>query len=1073
VNPLIDIAFSRNRLVTMLLALILITGTFAYIRIAKESAPDVPIPIIYVSVVYEGISPEDAERLLVRPLERELQSIEGIDEMRAVAAQGFASIILEFTAGFDADQAELDVWQAVETAQAELPAAAEEPVVQEVNVALFPVLTVILSGPVSERALIDLAEEFKDRVEALPNVLEAEIGGAREQLLEVLVDSSTLESYGVPFEELLGQLQRNNQLVAAGSIDTGAGKLTLKVPGVIEDVEDVRSIPVKVAGDTVVTLGDVAAVRRGFKDPNGFARIDGQPAVALEIKKRIGANIIETVEAVRAVMEEGRQLIPESVSVTFLQDQSQEVRETLGDLQNNVIAAVLLVMIVTVATLGWRNALLVGLSIPGSFLAGIIVIWWLGYTLNIIVLFSLILVLGMLVDAAVVTTELADRWMAGGKAPAEAYLAAAKRMSWPIVASTLTTLCVFFPLLFWEGVVGEFMKFLPITVIIILTASLTMGLIFIPVLGSLIGRRNPRAEKEETALSAAESGKLEDLDSVTAFYVRMLRRLLRWPGATLLATLGLLVVAIAAYWLFGRGVEFFPDIEPRFVQVTVKARDNLSVYEKDRLVGEVGGAILDVGGVRHIYSRTIDQGAGGTEGLQAEQISADTIGILQLDLLEWDQRPRAARIIEEVRRRTAGIAGISITATEQEAGPAQGKPIQLRLFGSDTRTLEQAAGQVRALMDEIGGFTDVEDTTDVPGVEWRIAVDRESAARFGVDIATLGQAVQLLTQGLKLAEYRPEDAEDPVDIVVRFPAHERTLDGLSRLTVTTERGQTPITNFVTIEPAEKTGIIRRVDSSRVVTVEADVPEDVLPAEKTEQLRQALNATSLPEGVVARFVGQQEDIEEASNFLLLAFLSAVVLMFLVLVTQLNNIYQALVVMSAIVFSIAGVLIGLLLTDRPFGIVMGGLGVISLGGIVVNNNIVLIDTYNEMRKKGYDPEEAALRTGAQRLRPVFLTSINDVLGLMPLILGLNINLIGREIQYGAPSTQYWTELSTTVAGGLAFATFLTLMLTPCMLILGQRVHGGIMRRYSRWLEKRGNSRAEAAVGSDDWTGHGAGT
>jgi multidrug efflux pump len=1058
---LIESAFGRNRLVTILFVLILVTGAFAYFRIAKESAPDVPIPIIYVSVVYEGISPEDAERLLVRPLERELQSIEGVDEMRAVAAQGFASVTLEFTAGFDPDQAELDVRQAVETAQAELPLAAEEPVVQEVNVALFPVLTVILSGPVAERALIDLAEDFKDRIETLPTVLEVDIGGAREQALEILVDPSTLESYGVPFEELLARVQRNNQLVAAGSIDTGAGKLALKVPGVIEDVEDVRAIPVKVSGDTVVRLGDVAAVRRGFKDPPGFARIDGQPAVALEVKKRIGANIIETIEAVKALLEQSGPLIPDSVSVTFLQDQSQEVRETLGDLQNNVIAAVLLVMIVTVAMLGWRNALLVGLSIPASFLAGIIAIWWMGYTLNIIVLFSLILVLGMLVDSAVVTTELADRWMAGGKPPAEAYKEASKRMSGPILASTAITLCVFIPLLFWEGVVGEFMKFLPITVIVIMIASLAMGLIFIPVLGSLIGRRNPRPQKEETALSAAESGNLEDLDRVTGLYVGVLRRLLRWPATTLVATFALLAVAIAAYLFFGRGVEFFPEIEPRFVQVTVKARDNLSVYEKDRMVREVGDAILGVGGIRHIYSRTIDQGAQGAEGLQAEQISADTVGILQLDLLEWDQRPRAARIIEEVRQRTAGIAGVSITVTEQEQGPTQGKPIQLRLFGSDTAALEKAAGQARSLMSRIGGFTDVEDTTDVPGVEWRIAVDRESAARFGVDVATLGQAVQLLTQGLKLAEYRPEDSEEAVDIVVRFPAHERTLDGLSRLTIATERGQTPITNFVTIEPAEKTGIIRRVDTRRVVTVESDVAEDELPAEKVEEMRQALEQEGLPPGVEARFVGQQEDIDEASNFLLLAFVSAVLLVFLVLVTQLNNIYQALVVMSAIVFSIIGVLIGLLLTDRPFGIVMGGLGVISLGGIVVNNNIVLIDTYNEMRRKGRDSEDAALRTGAQRLRPVFLTSINDVLGLMPLILGLNVNLIAREIQYGAPSTQYWTELSTTVAGGLAFSAFLTLMLTPCMLVLGERVHEALTRRYSRWLEKRRSGGKTAAA------------
>ncbi|WEX10635.1 efflux RND transporter permease subunit [Chelativorans sp. AA-79] len=1044
-KSIIDAAFHRNRVVLILFALILLIGTYAYLAIPRESAPDVPIPIIYVSVPHEGISPEDAERLLLRPLETELQSIEGLDEMRSVAAQGYAAITLEFTAGFDADEAEQDVRQAVDRASAELPQTAEEPMVEEVNIALFPVLTVMLSGPISERALIDLAERLQDRLEALPDVLEADIGGDRDEVLEVLIDPTALESYGVPFSQLLATIERNNQLVTAGYIDTGAGRITLKVPGVIEDISDVRAIPLKVAGNAVVTVGDVAVVRRGFADPTGFARIDGQPAIALEVKKRIGANIIETVEAVKDVLDEAKGSMPASVSVTYLQDQSTEVRETLTDLQNNVITAILLVMIITVATLGWRNALLVGLSIPGSFLAGIIFLWWMGYTLNIIVLFSLILVLGMLVDAAVVTTELADRWMAGGKRPFDAYREAAKRMSWPIFASTLTTLCVFFPLLFWTGVVGEFMKFLPITVIAILTASLAMGLVFIPVLGGMIGKRNPRAQEEEKALAAAESGDLEDLDRVTRIYVSALRRLLRRPGLTLLGTFLLLVFAIVAYVFFGRGVEFFPEIEPRFIQVTVKARDNLSIHERDALVREVEETILGTEGIEHIYARTVG------EQMQQENVSADTIGILQLDLIEWEDRRRADEIIQEVRERTADIPGVRIAANEQEMGPGQGKPVQLHILGRDLQTMEQATAKVRSLMQDLGGFTDIEDDTAVPGVEWRINVDRESAARFGADVTTLGQAVQLLTQGLKLAEYRPPDVEDAVDIRVRFPAPERTLGSLSRLAVPTERGQTPITNFVTIDPAEKTGIINRVDAERVVTVEADVAEGVLPAEKTEQLRGAIEEAGLPGNVTVEFVGEQEDIAEAQNFLLGAFFAAVALMFLVLVTQLNNVYQALVVMSAIVFSIAGVLIGLLLTGRPFGIVMGGLGVISLGGIVVNNNIVLIDTYNEMRGKGHDAMDAAIRTGAQRLRPVFLTSINDILGLMPLVLGLNINLIHREIQYGAPSTQYWIELSTTVAGGLAFATFLTLMLTPCMLLLGHRAHERAGSFYRGWRQR----------------------
>ncbi|MFC6658361.1 efflux RND transporter permease subunit [Roseibium salinum] len=1007
------------------------------------------MPIIYVSVAYPGVSPEDAERLILRPLETELQSVEGVDELKAVAAQGYASVTVEFTAGFDADQAERDVRQAVDTASAELPEGAEEPVVQEVNVALFPVITVMLSGPLTERALIDVAEGLQTRLERLADVLEVDIGGARTEMLEILVDPTALETYAVPLDQLLATISRNNQLVTAGAIDSGAGKITLEVPGVIEDINDVSAIPVKASGSTVVTLGDVAVVRRSFEDPTGFARLDGEPAVALEVKKRIGANIIETTNEIRNVLEGEQDRMPESVRVTYLQDQSQEVRSTLGDLQNNVVMAVLLVMMVTVVTLGWRNSLLVGLSIPGSFLAGIIVLSWLGYTLNIVVLFSLILVLGMLVDAAVVTTELADRRLAGGYSPREAYRSAAKRMSWPMISATLTTLCVFFPLLFWTGVVGEFMKFLPITVIGILIASLAMGLIFIPVLGSLIGRRKPRQETEEKALSAAESGDLEDLDRVTSVYVSALRSLLAHPVLTLLAVLAFLILTIVAYGTFGRGVEFFPEIEPRFVQVTIKSRDNLSIYEMDERVAQVEEAILGTEGIEHIYSRTIDATSGGGAG----QTSADTIGTLQLDLLEWDQRRKASEIMAEVRERTAGITGVRISTTEQEMGPGQGKPIELRLTGSGLPELEEAAARVRQMMADIGGFTDVEDDTPVPGVKWQIRVDREKAARFGADVATLGQAVQLVTQGLKLAEYRPGDVEEAVDIRVRFPADERTLDQLSRLSIPTDRGQIPITNFVEIEPSERTGIINRHNAQRTVTIRSGVVPDALPANKTEDLRQALHSAELPAGVSWRFVGQQEEIDEAGRFLLGAFLTAIALMSVVLVAQLNSIYQALVVMSAIVFSITGVLLGLLVTNRPYGIVMGSLGVISLAGIVVNNNIVLIDSFNEMRAKGFDTFEAALRSGAQRLRPVFLTAINDILGLMPLVLGLNVDLINRQIQRGAPSTQYWIELSTTVAGGLAFATFLTLMLTPCMLLIGHRT--------SDWVGKRFRNRKKAAA------------
>ncbi|MDX1656830.1 MAG: efflux RND transporter permease subunit, partial [Candidatus Competibacteraceae bacterium] len=464
-KSVIEAAFDRTRTALLTLLFILISGSLAYMAIPKESDPDVAIPIIIVSMSYEGISPEDSERLLIRPMERELQSIEGIKEMTATAAEGYGNILLEFDAGFDADRALQDVREKVDIAKTQLPPGTEEPSVNEINVALFPVLTLILSGPVPERTLVALARDLQDRIEALPGVLEVDIGGDREELMEIVVDPLVMETYDITYEDLFNLIQRNNRLVAAGALDTGTGRIAVKVPGVIENVQDVLTLPVKVVGSTVVTFQDVAVVRRTFKDPEGFARVNGQPAVALEVKKRIGANIIETIEAIRGIVAERQDHWPASVQLALTQDKSEDIRTMLGDLQNNVISAVILVMIVIVAALGPRSAILVGLAIPGSFLAGILVLYTLGYTLNIVSLFSLILVVGMLVDGAIVVTELADRRMAEGLERHRAYAEAAKRMAWPIISSTATTLAVFVPLLFWPGVVGEFMKYLPITVV--------------------------------------------------------------------------------------------------------------------------------------------------------------------------------------------------------------------------------------------------------------------------------------------------------------------------------------------------------------------------------------------------------------------------------------------------------------------------------------------------------------------------------------------------------------------------------------------------------------------------------
>ncbi|MGO1233822.1 MAG: efflux RND transporter permease subunit [Marinobacter sp.] len=1011
-RALISAAMDRSRTTLLMFLFLVLGGTAAYQAIPKESNPDVTIPMIYVAMVLDGISPEDAERLLVRPMEQELRSLEGIKEMRSTSAEGHASVMLEFDAGFDPDKALQDVREKVDTARSKLPREADEPRVHEINVSLFPVLSIGLSGPLSERELITVARRLQDSIEGIPEVLEVDIGGDREDLLEIVVDPQVLESYGIDFDQLATLVSRNNQLVAAGSLDTGHGRMALKVPGVIENIEDVMSMPVKVNGDTVVTFGDVAMLQRTFKDPTGFARINGEPALVLEVSKRSGANIIETIEQVRGLVDQARPQLPDTLDIRYIMDQSDEVRDILFDLLNNVMTAIVLVIIVVIAAMGPRSAVLVGLTIPGAFLTGILVIWSMGLTLNIVVLFSLILVAGMLVDGAIVVSELADRNLGDGQPVREAWVNAASRMAWPVIASTATTLSVFVPLLFWPGVVGEFMKFLPMTVLICLIASLFMALVFLPVMGGISGGRRSRQQNEE--------------GRAMGFYRKILAILLGRPGLTLLGALVLIVLIYATYGRFNHGVEFFPSVEPDSVQVQVRARGDLSVWERDAIVQEVEQRLQNMPEVKALYARSMLS--------SDDQMAPDVIGVLQFQFDDWFTRRSASEILDDFARRTGDIPGVQLEFREQEDGPAQGKPVELLVSSNDSSELDAYVDQVAEKMREMGGFVDIEDDRSLPGIEWRLNVDREAAARFGTDVLSVGSAVRLVTNGLVLATYRPEDVRDEVDIAVRLPNNWRELDQLERQTINTSRGQVPLAQFVTLEPGDKTGTIVRVDGQRTVTIKSDVAADA----RMDVLLQQLQAEvpEPPQGVTLRVAGENEDQQQAANFLLSAFLVAIGLMVLILLTQFNSLYQTFLVLSAIVLSTAGVLLGLLLNGEPFGVVMVGMGIIALAGIVVNNNIILIDTFNQMKQEGMNAFDAALETGCLRFRPVLLTAITTVLGLMPMVLSVNVDLVSPSLGLGAPSTQWWTQLSSAIAGGLAFATFLTLLVTPVLLVLGER-------------------------------------
>jgi multidrug efflux pump len=1041
---MIALAMQRSRTVVLSLLVLLVGGIVAYATIPKEAEPDIEIPIVYVSIEHDGISPEDAERLLVRPVEQELRSIEGVKEMTANAYEGGANIHVEFDAGIDTKQALQDVREKVDLAQAKLPGETDEPTVQEVKMSRFdPMLVLNLAGDVPERSLTRIAKDLKEKFEALAGVLEVNLVGTREELMEVVVDPLAMESYGLDQAQIIQFVSRNNRLVAAGALHGSEGRFPVKVPGVFESAADVLDMPIKAVGERVVHFRDIAQVRRTYKDAESVARLNGKPALAIEVVQRSRANVIDTIAKVNAIVAEESAYWPADIEVVASRDKSKDVTDMLSELQNNVIAAVLLVFVVIIGILGIRSALLVGVAIPGSFLMGILLIGSFGVTINMMVLFALIMAVGMLVDGAIVVTEMADRRMAEGESRHDAYARAAIRMAWPIIASTCTTLAAFVPLALWPGTSGEFMKFLPITLIAVLSASLIMALLFVPTLGSIFGRTGANTEEARRNLSAAETGNLDEVVGVTGVYVQLLKRTLKRPWLNVAAVSGLLVAVYLAFFMFGKGVEYFPDVEQPFGMVDIRARGDLSTMERDKLVRQVEDRVLDMPEVEFLYAKTgsNDQGA------------EDQIGSLTLNYIDWEERRPADDILAEIRERTKDLVGIRIETRKPDSGPPMGKPIRIEFSSRFHDQLDSAVARVRAHLEDNQAIVNIEDSRPLPGIEWQIKVDRAEAARFGADISLVGAMVQLVTNGIKIGEYRPDDSDDEIDIRVRYPASSRNLSQIDELRIPTEQGQVPISTFIDRVPAQKVGMIRRTDMRRTLTIDADVAAGVLVDDVVRGLKTSVPELAIDPRVSWSFRGSTEDQQEDMDFLRGAMLMALAIMAIILVTQFNSIYQAGLILTAVLFSTGGVLLGHLFMGKPFGVIMSSVGVITLAGIVVNNNIVFIDTYNVLRNRGERPFDAILRTCAIRLRPVLLTTVTTIVGLMPMVLGVNINLIDRHVAIGAPSSQWWTQLASSVAGGLAFATILTLWLTPSLLM----IQANVLRQ---WKERQ-SLRSEASI------------
>ena len=1027
----IDTAVSRSRTTLSIFVAVMLTGFGSYLSIPVELNPDVEVPIIITTIIHEGISPEDAERLLAKPTEVELKSLDGITQISSFSSENAATIITEFDISFESKTALSDVREAVNRAKAKFPANTEEPLMQEVSAAGLPVVQIAIGGEgVPERVLLRVAEQLQREIEILPPILEAVMVGNREELLEAEIDPGKLETYGIPNSAIVNSVMSNNRLIPAGQVDTGHGSFSVKVPGLIENAEDLFNLPLASTDLGVLTVSDIAEVRRTFKDATRYSYSNGSASISLNVNKRKGANLVESMEQIDAVVERIRPTLPPSVTLSYINNTAPLVLEQNLGLQGNMATAMVLVLIVVIASVGVRSGLIVTLAVPFSFFFAFIIISLLGFTYNFMVIFGLLLGLGMLIDGAIVMVEYADRKMAEGLNSLDAYKAAVDRMFWPIMASTATTLAAFLPIMFWPGVSGQFMSYLPITVFAVLIGSLFYALLFAPTIGALIGQGSAAAKAFAT--QSRNDGRVV-ATGITRMYEKSLQVAVKLPTTVFLLSIVTLVSIVWAYGRYGKGVEFFTGVEPSQTQIQVFARGNYSPAELRDIMLSVQERIYEVG-----YFKGIVMQSGTGQQLGGDQQTApDLIGYIFVEMTDRRERDLDGFEVENrYRQAIANLPGARAEVVSLEQGPPVGKEIQIELSGDELEPLFAEAARIRSFMEnEMTGLIDIDDTAPVPGIEWEIEVDRARAAMMGASMAEIGTAIQLMTNGVFMGDYRPNDSEEEVDIRIRYPAEYRGIEQMDTIRIATANGPVPISSFITRVAKPAVSSIQRVDGARVVYVRANPAPGVVASNKLIEIDQWLEENPPQRGVTAVFRGANEEQANSAAFLGKAFSLAMALMAILLVTQFNSYYQSLIILSSVLLSTAGVLLGLLTTGQTFSVILTGIGIVALSGIIVNNNIVLIDTFNYLKAKHTDwtLEEIIVQTGVQRLRPVFLTTFTTGFGLLPLAMHVSVDLINAEIEVGGPITSQWVSLASAIVFGLSFATILTLIVTPAMLAL----------------------------------------
>lgn len=1055
----------KNRVSVLVLALIIMgIGLYAYNVLPRESDPDITIPYVFVRTEYRGVSASDIETAITIKIEKKLKGLDKVKNVSSVSSQGLSQINIEFLPGTDIDEVLSKVKDKVDEAKNDLPTDLEsDPSVFEVNISEMPIVVYSLAGDCGPRTLKKIADDLKDDIEAVPGVLEAQITGGQEREIRVEVDPDKLAYYRIPITALQQSVVSENQNTSGGAITLGHGRFQVKVPGEFETPEEILSLVVATHGGKPIYLKDVATVVDGIKEETSRSRLNGVDSINISVKKRVGENIIFISEKIDTIVERASHTFPKNTTITKLMNKSKDIKAMVADLENNIISGLILVVIVLFIALGIRNALLVGLAIPFSMFLSFAVLHALGITLNMVVLFSLTLALGMLVDNAIVIIENIYRYMQQGVPRVEAAMQATGEVAWPVIGSTLTTVAAFFPMIFWPGIMGEFMKYLPITLIVTLASSLFVALVINPALCAFFMKTAPgkKRNKEISAQEMEAQGEkpIEIKGMVLNLYERVLVHALNHKICVLLASFVVLIFLFQVWMLrigIEKPVEFFPSIDPGAVYVNIAVPEGADLSFIDRTVKEVEIAISgsdsknyqqaialqthqnsdgssfmapsDINNIEHIFTRVV-QNAG------SSVFDSNLPNHIGIQFIDFENRTSPTKQdLEEIRRRVAPIAGVKITVDEQKEGPPTGPPINIEISGNNFNVLNKISQQMQTVLETVPNIKDIRDDYQggLPSVQ--IKIDRQKTALFGLTTSAIGFALKIAYNGLDVSTYY--EGDEDYDIVVKLAESDRHVtDVLHKLMIPTASGEiVPLTTLASIQYKGTIGDIVRKNHERVVTLQANVDETKITGTVARmQVQELFKKLDLPAGYAYKFTGEDEEQQQAQDFLSKAFIIALFLIFLILVTLFNSVVQPAIILTSVILSFGGAFWGLTVINSPFGVIMTGVGIISLAGVVVNNAIVLIDYTNKLRTAGLGVKEAIISAGATRLRPVVLTAVTTILGLLPMVTGISYDFHVMALSLASESSQYWRSMAIVVIFGLMIATVLTLVVVPTLYAL----------------------------------------